>query len=62
MADSKHGVAEQTGPLAEIDNSTAYDDLGNGDKSAEAGELNFDEYTRGGMGRHLGTYSTIFLM
>jgi hypothetical protein len=26
------------------------------------GELNFDEYTQGGLGRHLGVFSTIFLM
>jgi hypothetical protein len=26
------------------------------------GELNFDEYTQGGLGRHLGIFSTIFLM
>ncbi|KAL3481103.1 amino acid/polyamine transporter I [Aspergillus californicus] len=26
------------------------------------GELNFDEYTQGGLGRHLGVFSTIFLI
>lgn len=26
------------------------------------GELNFSEYTQGGLGRHLGVFSTIFLM
>ena len=26
------------------------------------GSLDFDEYTRGGLGRHLGIFSTIFLM
>jgi hypothetical protein len=26
------------------------------------GELNFDEYARGGLGRHLGLFSTTFLM
>lgn len=36
--------------------------LGNEGTTAKAGELNYEEYTRGGMGRHLGTFSTIFLM
>lgn len=33
-----------------------------GESTAKAGELDFEEYTRGGMGRHLGTFSTTFLM
>lgn len=35
----------------------------NGDVPAlQPGELSFDEDTRGGMGRHLGLFSTTFLM
>jgi hypothetical protein len=30
--------------------------------NAEAGELKFDESTQGGLGRHLGLFSTTFLM
>ncbi|KAJ5088895.1 hypothetical protein N7456_012511 [Penicillium angulare] len=33
-----------------------------GESTAKAGELDFEEYTRGGMGRHLGTFSTTFLI
>ncbi len=32
------------------------------EKTLEPGELNFDEDTRGGLGRHLGLVSTTFLM
>ncbi|KAJ5610870.1 hypothetical protein N7510_007589 [Penicillium lagena] len=37
-------------------------DVGNGDYTAKAGQLNFDQYTRGGLGRHLGVFSTTFLI
>ncbi|KAJ5535586.1 hypothetical protein N7513_008772 [Penicillium frequentans] len=47
--------------LNEPDNPKSVD-VGNGELTAKAGELNYEEYTRGGMGRHLGTFSTIFLI
>lgn len=47
--------------LNEPDNPKSVN-VGNGQLTAKAGELNYEEYTRGGMGRHLGTFSTIFLM
>lgn len=37
-------------------------DVANGDSTAKAGELDFEQYTRGGLGRHLGVFSTTFLM
>lgn len=37
-------------------------DVGNGDSTAKAGQLDFEQYTRGGLGRHLGVFSTTFLM
>lgn len=40
--------------------------VGNGDTpdaiTPAAGELAFEESTKGGMGRHMGVFSTIFLM
>ena len=36
--------------------------LHGGPQVQDAGELNFEEYTRGGLGRHLGVFSTTFLM
>lgn len=53
---------EKAPSLADQDSSKAGVDVAYGGSTAKAGELDFEEYTRGGMGRHLGTFSTIFLM
>lgn len=42
-----------------LENATT---VGSNEQHAKAGELGFEEATRGGMGRHLGITSTIFLM
>lgn len=62
MSDATKQEGEETlTSLNEPDNPKSVD-VGNGELTAKAGELNYEEYTRGGMGRHLGTFSTIFLM
>ncbi|KAJ5226511.1 hypothetical protein N7468_007736 [Penicillium chermesinum] len=43
-----------------FDNSASV--VGSDEQHAQAGELGFEEATRGGMGRHLGITSTIFLI
>ncbi|KAJ5704296.1 hypothetical protein N7493_011434 [Penicillium malachiteum] len=62
MAGSKVGEVGESFTLADQENSKAIFDIANGEATATAGELDFDEYTSGGMGRHLGIWSTIFLV
>lgn len=42
--------------------AAATDDVPEADAILHPGELNFDEATAGGLGRHLGLWSTTFLM
>ncbi|KAJ6031004.1 hypothetical protein N7540_001736 [Penicillium herquei] len=62
MAGSKVGEVGESFTLADQENSKAIVDTANGEVTATAGELDFEEYTSGGMGRHLGIWSTIFLV
>lgn len=46
----------------ELDERKLPDEVQDSQPAVGVGELNFDEYTRGGLGRHMGVFSTIFLM
>lgn len=59
MADTKAGEFPQS---KEEGNSKSLTEVHHGDSTIGVGELNFEEYTRGGLGRHLGVFSTICLM
>lgn len=48
-------------PPDEVENGKP-DERGRSDGQSTFGELDFNEYTQGGLGRHLGVFSTIFLM
>lgn len=49
-------IGVQVSPRAEVENDEV------GKVPARVGELGFEEYTQGGLGRHLGVFSTILLM
>jgi hypothetical protein len=49
-------IGVQVSPRAEVENDEV------GEARARFGELGFEEYTKGGLGRHLGVFSTILLM
>ncbi|KAJ5578803.1 uncharacterized protein N7459_007767 [Penicillium hispanicum] len=64
MADHSHQL-EGGAPapaLKEFDHTHSVSEVKNGDDSAGVGELSFEEYTSGGLGRHLGVWSTVFLI
>ncbi|BCS28762.1 uncharacterized protein APUU_70332A [Aspergillus puulaauensis] len=48
-------------PPDEVENGKS-DERGRSDGQSTFGELDFNEYTQGGLGRHLGVFSTIFLI
>ena len=64
MADHSHQIeAESTAPpFKDFDHAHSVNELKNDAPTAGVGELSFEEYTSGGLGRHLGVWSTIFLM
>jgi len=58
---SKQAIESAT-PVADDLHPTSQDQIGDKTTVPVVGELDFDESTRGGLGRHLGIFSTIFLM
>lgn len=62
MAGINEREAGDLPPLKEEGNSKSLTEVYHGDSTIGVGELNFEEYTRGGLGRHLGVFSTICLM
>lgn len=58
MADPKEKIDSSSVSGVPLD-VKSQDDIQN---APAVGGLDFDEYTRGGLGRHLGVFSTIFLM
>lgn len=61
MADTHRDTGHPTAPLKE-EKTDSLAEIRNDDATTGVGELNFEESTRGGLGRHLGVFSTIFLM
>jgi hypothetical protein len=63
MADTNVAKTENsTQSLKDIAHLQSSTEISNDRTYVQAGELGFEESTSGGLGRHLGTFSTIFLM
>jgi hypothetical protein len=58
---SKEAIESEV-PVADDHHQPSQDKATDRAPEPVVGELNFDESTRGGLGRHLGIFSTIFLM
>lgn len=58
---SLYGGAKEVGPKVDVDVAQGDSDLQEA-RQENVGELEFDEYTQGGLGRHLGVLSTTFLV
>lgn len=60
MVEIGKSSAVNLSPPEEVDNGKTEERQNDGQSTF--GELDFSEYTQGGLGRHLGVFSTIFLM
>lgn len=59
---SKEAIESDVPVTDDLQYGDSQDPVADRPSGPKVGELDFDESTRGGLGRHLGIWSTIFLM